>query len=311
MRVLYISGGQGPDYLCDMLFHGLRSELGDGALDASRLWYMYADEFAHGKHDRATLYGRGFSVYGLLGPDTGVDRDDIENKIRSRFFDLVIYGSIHRCADFIREVMLAYPAEKIAFIDGEDQTAIVPALIGHGFYFKRELASPMEYVWPISFAIPDERIGTAPRQKVKLQALIDPRDKRTYIHQTEAGYYGDYSESLFGVTMKKAGWDCLRHYEIMANACVPWFLGLESCPTSSMTTLPKCELLAAKNLLETRGPEFFETCEGAEIWLKLQQQIDAAMRKDCTTRALAQYVLQTVGTLHAEGRPDRKGRRLL
>src|ERR1700739_426631 len=105
MRVLYISGGQGPDYLCDMLFHGLRSELGDGVIDDVRLWYMYANEFGAGKKDRSQLYGRGFTLYGLLRSDSGIDRTDIESKIRSRFFDLVIYGSIHRCAHLLREVL--------------------------------------------------------------------------------------------------------------------------------------------------------------------------------------------------------------
>jgi len=297
MRVLYISGGQGPDYLCDMLFHGLRNELGDGVVDDVRLWYMYANEFGPGKKDRAQLYGRGFTLYGLLGPDSDIDRTDIENKVRSRFFDLVIYGSIHRCAHLLREVLSAYPAEKLVFVDGEDHTTIIPALIGHGIYFKRELQAPTAGVWPISFAIPEERIGTTPRQKIKLQAFIDPRDKRTYIHQTEASYYCDYAESLFGVTMKKAGWDCLRHYEIMANGCVPWFLGLESCPPTTMTTVPKQELFAAKELLESRGLDFFETREVTRHWLELQQRIESAVRRHCTTRALAQYVLGTVAAI--------------
>src|SRR5271155_3715930 len=115
MRILYISGGQGPDYLCDMLFHGLRSELGADVVDAERIWYMYADEFGEGRHDRSKLYGRGFTVYGLLGTDSTVDRTELEQKIRTRYFDLVAYGSIHRCCRFLREVLLAYPAHQVLF----------------------------------------------------------------------------------------------------------------------------------------------------------------------------------------------------
>ena len=297
MRILYISGAQGPDYLCDMLFHGLRSELGAEVVDAARLWYMYADEFGPGKHDRSKLYGRGFTVYGLLSSDESVDRSDLENKVRSAFFDLVIYGSIHRCCYLLREVLSSYPAEKIIFIDGEDQTELIAAVLGRGIYFKRELDSPAANVWPIQFAIPEERIATAARPKVKLQAFIDPRDTRTYIHTTESSYYGDYAESLFGITKKKAGWDCLRHYEIMANACVPWFLGLEACPAGTLIQLPKGELLTAKNLLESRGLAFFETGKGMQVWLDLQRQIESALRQNCTTRALARYVLQTVAAV--------------
>ena len=298
MHILYISAAQGPDYLCDMLFHGLRSELGEDVVDAERLWYMYADEFGEGRHDRCKLYGRGFTMYGLLGPDSGVDRTDLERKIRAKYFDLVVYGSIHRYCRFLREVLLTYPPGQILFLDGEDQPAVISQLLGQGIYFKRELASSIPDVRPIQFAIPEERIGTVPRPKLKLQAFVDPRDTRTYIYQDEAGYYGDYAESLFGITMKKAGWDCLRHYEIMANSCVPWFFDLDRCPPTTMPFLPKHELLLAKNLLDSRGLRFFETKEGLEIWLALQQRIELIARQHCTTRAMARYVLETVSSMN-------------
>ncbi|MGA8153894.1 MAG: hypothetical protein WB952_23285 [Terriglobales bacterium] len=294
MHILYISGAQGPDYLCDMLFHGLRSELGADVVDSERIWYMYAGEFGEGRHDRSKLYGRGFTVYGLLGSDSSVDRTDLERKILAKYFDLVVYGSIQRCSRFLREVLLAYPPEQILFVDGEDHTAVISQLLGRGIYFKRELSSATAGVWPIQFAIPQERIGTAPRPKLKLQAFVDPRDTRTYIHQNEASYYGDYAESLFGVTMKKAGWDCLRHYEIMANGCVPWFLDLDKCSPTTMVFLPRQELLQAKKLLDSRGVEFFGTREGLQIWLDLQQQVELILRRQCTTRAMARYVIETV-----------------
>jgi len=298
MRILYISPGQGPDYLCDMLFHGLRGELGPDVVDAEPLWYMYAHEFGEGRHDRSKLYGRGFTMYGLLGTDSAVDRTDLERKIHSRYFDLIVYGSIHRCARFLQDVLATYPAKQILFIDGEDQAAVISHLLGRGIYFKRELASAVPGVMPIEFAIPEEKFHTTPRPKVKLTAFIDPRDKRTYIHQTEASYYGDYAESLFGVTMKKAGWDCLRHYEIVANGCVPWFLELEQCPQATMPFLPKYELQLAKRLLEQRGLSFFETREGLEVWLELQRRIEAIARRRCTTRALAHYVLETAAAVN-------------
>jgi len=297
MRILYISNGQSPDYQCDMLFHGLRSELGPELVDVERVWYMYAAEFAAGRQDKSKLYGRGFTMFGLLGDDSGVDRTDILQKIRSKYFDLVIYGSIQRCWRFLEEVLLHYSPEQIVFVDGEDHTGIVPALLGRGIYFKRELGAPNPHVRPIQFAIPEERIATVSKQKVKVQAFVDPRDTRTYIYHDEADYYGDYAESLFGVTTKKAGWDCLRHYEIMANQCIPHFLDLESCPRTTMMFLPKYELLVARNLLASRGPAFFATREGLDNWSALHQRIDLAFRRHCTTRALARYVLESVSIL--------------
>jgi hypothetical protein len=297
MRILYISNGQNPDYLCDMLLHGLRCELATDVVDIERAWYMYAAEFEAGRHDKSKLYGRGFTMFGLLGDDSAVDRTDIENKIRSKYFDLVIYGSIQRCRRFLEQVLHCYPPEQIVFVDGEDQTQIVPALLGRGIYFKRELADADSRVRPIQFAIPEERIGTVPRVKVKVHAFVDPRDPRTYIYNDEAAYYGDYAESLFGVTAKKSGWDCLRHYEIMANQCIPLFHDLERCPRTTMMFLPKYELAIAQNLLASRGPAFFCTQEGLENWLALQQRIELALRRHCTTRALARYVIEVVSIL--------------
>lgn len=293
MRILYISAANGPDYLCDMIFHGLRTEIGAGVVDAERIWFMYADEFGEGKRERSKLYGRGFTLYGLLASDSDVDRTDLERKIQTKYFDLIVYGSIHRCARFLPQVLVAYPPARILFIDGEDEATLIPQLLGRGIYFKRELTAPVAGVWPIQFAIPEQRIGSVVRRKAKLLAHIDPRDKRTYIYNDEAGYYGDYAESLFGVTMKKAGWDCLRHYEIIANGCIPWFLELEKCPSTTMPFLPKLELLAAKKLLETRGLDFFQTNPGVEVWLELGRRIVATTRQRCTTRAMANYVLET------------------
>lgn len=291
MRILYISGAEGPDYVCDMLFHGLRRLLGADVVDVNRLWYMYAHEFGEGRHDKSQLYGRGFTLYGLLEDDSGVDRTDIPQKIRTRYFDLVIFGSILRCQVLLPEVWASYSANQILFIDGEDHPLIVSGLLGRGLYCKRELGAVQPGVWPIQFAIPEERIGTVTREKTRVQAYMDPRDPATYIYEDEAAYYGGYAESLFGITMKKAGWDCLRHYEIMANGCIPHFLDLEGCPPNTMRFLPKDELCQAGNLLRSRGPEFFMTQEGRSIWQGLQQQIDLKFRRHCTTVGLAQYVL--------------------
>ena len=37
-------------------------------------------------------------------------------------------------------------------------------------------------------------------------------------------YYNEYEKSYFGFTMKKGGWDCHRHYEILMSGSVPYFL---------------------------------------------------------------------------------------
>ena len=56
-----------------------------------------------------------------------------------------------------------------------------------------------------------------------------------------------YSNSIFAITNKKLGWDCLRHYEILMNGCIPLFLNIEDCPKLTLTTLPKDRLLNIYN----------------------------------------------------------------
>lgn len=291
MRLLYISAAEGADYQCDMLFHGLRTLLGDDVVDIHRLWFMYADTFKDDPASRNKLYGMGFSVYGLLGDDAAVDRDDIAAKIRSRYFDGVIFGSIHRCQMFLDEVLDAYAPQDILFIDGEDYPRqMFWPLLYRGLYFKREQDGGQHGTQPIQFAIPEEKIA-AGSVKTQLGAFIDPRDRSTYIYDNETDYYDDYRRSCFAVTMKKAGWDCLRHYEIMANRCVPVFLDLDKCPPQTMVHFPRLEIWRLNLLLQEKGADYFATPQGSAVWAAGMERTVAFTRRHLTTTALARRVL--------------------
>ena len=80
-------------------------------------------------------------------------------------------------------------------------------------------------------------------EKEKLVSYIIPNDSKNYTFTNEIDYYEEYSKSWFAHTKKKAGWDCLRHYEIMMNGCVPIFEDLENCPINTMVNLPKKEIM--------------------------------------------------------------------
>lgn len=133
-------------------------------------------------------------------------------------------------------------------------------------YFKRELVRGPEaygplrflphilrrvlpvprYTLPISFAIPQEKITWVhPRSKTKdfPTHIVDPEvaaevrgaffsdvGSDRYIFTSEADYYADLRASRFGITTKRAGWDCLRHYELAANGCVLCFRHLDRKP---------------------------------------------------------------------------------
>lgn len=283
MRILYISGAQGADYLCDLLFHGLRWHFGPEVVDVNRLSYLYRGA------ETSSLYGKGFTLYGLID-EGSIDRIDIPAKIKARYFDYVIFGSIQREYKMLGEVRNSYGPEKILLIDGEDNPLILRNVLEHGIYFKREMHSPQDKVWPIQFAIPEEKLQTANR-KSHFMAALDPMDARTYIYDDEAAYYGDYRSSLFAKTMKKAGWDCLRHYEILACQCLPYFQNIEFCPPTIMQDFPKEECRFINSLLEYKGLNIFHQASGQELWADVMQRCDKVLREKLTTKALATKVL--------------------
>jgi len=135
-------------------------------------------------------------------------------------------------------------------------------------------------VYPISFSIPESKIVSAVPPKSKRFGHIVPGDLKTYIFETEETYYKDYQESIFGKTVKKGGWDTLRHYEILANGCCPWFEELATCPDTSLPAFPK-ELIV-KAMASTTP----------EIYLEPLLQ---HTRDHLSCRATAQRIFDTVG----------------
>jgi hypothetical protein len=91
----------------------------------------------------------------------------------------------------------------------------------------------------ISFSIPAEKLLTGPappKRRLLASHVVDPEVASrlgvgtAYAFSDEAAYYADLQASRFGVTVKRAGWDCLRHYELAANGCVPCFRDLDGKP---------------------------------------------------------------------------------
>ena len=85
----------------------------------------------------------------------------------------------------------------------------------------------------------------------------------------------------------------MRHYEIIAAGCVPIFEGIEHCPDTICTTLPKELLTAVNGLIADNSVEWFTTEPGLIVYAELQQQIFEHFVTNCTTEALAKYVLAT------------------
>ena len=239
MKILFVTNSSGPDYMSDMVFHGGKKIFGKNFFESKKLWYMYDD--VKEKHN---LYGRGFTMYGKIDSNLFSDLPDtIESLITNKFFDKIIYGSIWKCSDYIDLVSSFYKKEDIIIIDGEDHTSINYNFLSKGKYFKRELTIDENGVHPINFSIPEELVLKDIGEKTKFISDIIPNFNRNYSFSNEMDYYQEYSNSWFAITKKKGGWDCLRHYEIMMNGCIPIFDDLENCPKRIMVNIPKKEIL--------------------------------------------------------------------
>jgi hypothetical protein len=320
MKVLYIASNQTNDFLSDAVFHGLHNIEGVEVTDFNNLWYMFNDI------DKSSLvnkfHGRGFTYYADLKP-VEVDRSNVLNKIQSLYFDKVIYGNPRRCLDLYDQVSQYYHTEKIIFLDGNDehnQPGVYEELLGRGVYFRRELSIDDKQkhpsIKPISFAFPENKIQVSVPNKEKLLAQIIPGVSETFTFNDEESYLNDYRSSLFGFTWRKAGWDCLRHYEILGSDCIPLFLDIEACPETICTTIPKSilkEYYKASGIYDlfemdrdvvyddkrclvinkdlTKINDIEITKEFLDLYMNFLNILKEYNIKNITTKALAKYVL--------------------
>jgi hypothetical protein len=268
-KVLFLAPDQ-EDYLADSLFLGLRQLLGERVVDVPRkdsLYANYPPDLRRSRYGRGfTLYGglledvpvdRAWTARRLeQGEFDLVVFGDIQNGF-GRWVELL------RSVRGTRAAVLDggdYPAMYPFGLRWwrEPRWWLLPRAHRRAPYFKRELTpetrwlrsfllvppplarrrGPPRGVRPIAFSIPDEKIVAAPPAKSTLLAthVVDPEVAQRAGHPTaatfvdEGDYYADLQAARFGVTTKREGWDCMRHYELAANGCVPCFRDLASKP---------------------------------------------------------------------------------
>lgn len=152
-------------------------------------------------------------------------------------------------------------------------------------------------LFPITFSIPEEKIVKSFPKKIKLLSNLIPGDLKTYIYHTEKEYYAEYQISYFAMTTKKAGWDCMRHYEIIANGCLPYFPEIEKCPLITMVMLPKHLLIRSNNLYEKMKNNIQHYLKDySELWIEMM----AYLREYLTTQKVSLSILQRTGHKNAK-----------
>ena len=153
-------------------------------------------------------------------------------------------------------------------------------------------------LWPITFSIAKEKIVVEIPKKNKILSNLIPGDISTYIYDNEKDYYDEYKQSYFAITKKKAGWDCLRHYEILANGCIPLFEDLEKCPKNTLALFPKDLVLQGMKLYESHFKTGV-TAEGILKYNELCEQLLTYTRNHLTTVKIVEYILDKTNIKNA------------
>jgi hypothetical protein len=308
-RVLFLAPDT-EDYLADSLLHGLRSLLGADCVDWPKREPLYA---TYPVERRRQLYGRGFTLYGGLLEDLETDRTRVLARARAGEFDVVVVGDVWRHWGWWAELDGA--GIRPVVLDGGDyprpfpwsrsllrrplRWAGLPRRRRAALYFKRELVRGRG-MHPIAFSIPAEHIVDAPPPKSKLLPahVVDSQLAQlvgaatSYAFESEDDYYADLRASRFGITVKREGWDAMRHYELSASGAIPCFRELgrkpPTCAPHGLIADVNClvyddpaELLAR---LEAIDPEREARIrDGALAWARANATVERARQFLATT----------------------------
>jgi hypothetical protein len=182
--------------------------------------------------------------------------------------------------------------------------------------------------YPIAFAIPlSYYVEHVPRTKsfdwMPLMPKHTPaRGSYEASIEDEDLFREMYSQSYFAWTHSRAGWDCMRHYEIFAAGAVPFFYDIGRCPRNTLGHLPKALLTRVtrmdglRHIFENGGKYTQHNMYGGvnfnrhgnidarhfnlTEYYALADELLAYGRKYLTTRAVAAYVLKTLGAENAK-----------
>jgi len=193
-----------------------------------------------------------------------------------------------------------YGGQNLDKIDTNDNVQNITTLSHHEVYSINIQNYVRQYIHPLSYCIPDECIveDSALENKVHEIAPLIPGDRSTYWFgaNQEEEYNAMYRSSLFAHTMKKGGWDCLRHYEIMANGCIPLFKDLEHCPSHTLTTFPKELVLEAIRELAPldAAPNNLHWYNKKSKYMDYAKKMLHHLRENCSTSATVHTFLSVL-----------------
>lgn len=261
IKILFLSDDR-EDYLADGILHGLNQIAGLDVIDYPKKTCLYRQGLD--SRQDFEVRGGGFTLYGLLEDQTPEEqRQHIQKKLEKKIFDLIVISNVWRQWGLLIQWKNLLALQKnIAILDGDDDERFYPISTTRfkhfgptqwlrnllqkdsTIYFKREWTKNTHH-WPykcrirsLGFSIPQEKIAKIAVNKIRLfpSHIVDREiadlvsAKTSYAFTSESEYRQNLAVSRFGITTKRGGWECLRHYEIAASGTIPCFKNLTSKP---------------------------------------------------------------------------------
>ena len=146
MNILFLTHPH-PNYVPDLLLHGLRKLLGTKVVDYPKKECLYKGVLGLGTCPDDQLCPNWFPP-----ENTPIDRDDIHRKIETGYFSYIL-SDIRACSLF-GELLSNWPGSLVALIDGED-TPVKKIRIGPYVICRRE-TDGTDFSLPLPMALPVE-----------------------------------------------------------------------------------------------------------------------------------------------------------
>ena len=179
-------------------------------------------------------------------------------------------------------------------------------------------------VYPISFSIAEELVVATCPPKSRTFGTVVPGVGETYVfsemhadlnqsRDNENRYHEDMSRSLFAITFKKGGWDCLRHLEILAAGSFPLFTDIEKANPHMISSYPRTLLglllrypslqidtLMTLSTVKNRPLSAWNMSLDTDsfvpdTYVAISTILLFYTRSVLTTRSMAEYLLTTIG----------------
>lgn len=282
-----------PD--CDVDREDVRGRLVDGEFDVVVFGNVQRQKELFWEFERERYFDRADTTFVFLDGQDFIRRHNVLWQYGRRALDSVKRRTRWRGRT---DKLLVYP--------------IFEPALSYGPYFKRELTKAVHDsyrtapLFTTSFSIPREKVrGELPSKEkpfprhvqcdeaYELPSVAEHSvDEKVF--ESEQPYYDDIAASKFGVTEKKSGWDCMRHYEIAANATVPCFYRLHDKPTlcapHGLRDMHNCVAFSDADELAYK----LDWIASNDLYDRLQRNALSWARAS-TCRMRAREVLSTVG----------------